>query len=65
MQLFDLHNDALLELPPKELTAYLRRQNSDAKILLSVWTTEQTDPIRTVRERSALIENRPNCFLHI
>jgi microsomal dipeptidase-like Zn-dependent dipeptidase len=65
MQLFDLHNDALLELPQKDLAGYLKRQDHGTKILLSVWTTELTDPMKVICERAALIKNRPNCLLHI
>ncbi|MDR1917734.1 MAG: membrane dipeptidase [Christensenellaceae bacterium] len=42
MQIFDLHNDALLELPEDELLKYLQQIQTDGvkQICLSVWTTE-------------------------
>jgi membrane dipeptidase len=57
MQLFDLHNDALLELPPDELRAYLRAADPNIKINLSIWTTRLPDPMATIAERKPLVGN--------
>lgn len=71
--MIDLHNDALLALPPKELFSYLRKAKKQGveEIWLSIWTTELNDPITTITEKSTLltkIQNNPQypvCRLHI
>lgn len=71
--MIDLHNDALLEFFPEKLFPYLRKAKKHGvdEIWLSVWTTELTDPIATISEKSKLlmkIENNPQypiCRLHV
>jgi len=71
--MIDLHNDALLELPPKQLLPYLKRAKVAGvdEIWLSVWTTELKDPMAVITQKKALL-NRiagnpayPLCRLHI
>jgi membrane dipeptidase len=62
MQIFDLHNDALLDLTPERLREYLKKQGKDVKILLSIWTTKLKDPIKTIKDRSPLLNGH---LLHI
>lgn len=62
MQLFDLHNDALLELPPDELREYLQTADPDIKINLSIWTTRLPDPMAAIAERKSFVKNHK---LHI
>ncbi len=71
--MIDLHNDALLELPPKKLLPYLRqikKQGVD-EVWLSVWTTELDDPLAVIAAKKAILDkirNNPRyplCRLHI
>ena len=69
----DLHNDALLELPPQKILSYLRQAKAMSvdEIWLSVWTTELKDPLTVIAKKQALlnkIKNNPQypiCQLHI
>lgn len=71
--MIDLHNDALLVLPPEELLAYLRQAKIDGvdEIWLSVWTTELADPLAVITEKKAVLDKiaddpqYPVCRLHI
>ncbi len=71
--MIDLHNDALLELPPEKLLPYLRqikKQGVD-EVWLSVWTTELNDPLAVIAAKKIIldkIKNNPKyplCRLHI
>ncbi len=71
--MIDLHNDALLELPPNQLLPYLRQAKSDGvdEIWLSVWTTELSNPLAVIAEKKKLLDkiaNNPQypvCRLHV
>ena len=71
--MIDLHNDALLVLPPEELLPYLReaKNNGVDEIWLSVWTTELDDPLAVIAEKRAILDSIANdsqypvCRLHI
>ena len=71
--MIDLHNDALLELPPDQLLPYLRQAKCYGvdEIWLSVWTTELSDPLAVITEKKALLDgiaNNPQypvCRLHV
>ncbi|MBS7401137.1 MAG: membrane dipeptidase [Eubacteriales bacterium] len=73
MTMIDLHNDALLKLPPEQLLPYLRQAKIAGfdEIWLSVWTTELTDPLATIRAKKNILTSitgdpaYPICRLHI
>ncbi|MCM1403975.1 MAG: membrane dipeptidase [Prevotella sp.] len=69
----DLHNDALLALPPEQLLPYLRQAKCAGvdEIWLSVWTTELGHPLTVIAEKKALLDTLANdpqypiCRLHV
>lgn len=71
--MIDLHNDALLKLPTKQLLKYLEHAKSTGvdEIWLSVWTTELTNPLSVIAKKRKLLDsiaNQPQypvCRLHI
>ena len=71
--MIDLHNDALLALPPAKLRTYLQQAKCDGvtEIWLSVWTTRLPDPITTIKAKKRLLDKLagdpayPVCRLHI
>lgn len=71
--MIDLHNDALLKLPPRKLLPYLRQAKADGvdEIWLSVWTTELPNPLATIKSKRQLLDqiygnpDYPICRLHI
>jgi microsomal dipeptidase-like Zn-dependent dipeptidase len=72
MEIVELHNDALLELPDDELLPYLTRIKADGvrEILLSIWTTELSDPMGVIAGKKPLLQNAdpakiPRIRLHI
>ena len=73
MAMIDLHNDALLELPPEQLLPYLRQAKNHGvdEIWLSVWTTKLADPMAVITEKRALLDTITNdpqypvCRLHV
>jgi membrane dipeptidase len=62
LKVCDLHNDALLKLSPQKLLRYLDAVDT---VLLSVWTTELTNPMKTIKRKQQLLENVKNAKLHI
>lgn len=73
MNMIDLHNDALLELPEKKLLPYLAKAKSDGvtEIWLAVWTTKLKNPLGTIKRKQAILRKiagdptYPLCHLHI
>lgn len=71
--MIDLHNDALLELPPNKLLPYLRKAKRQgvSEIWLSVWTTELSNPFSVITKKKAILDKivgnpkYPICRLHI
>ena len=71
--MIDLHNDALLKLPPQKLLPYLRRAKAAGvdEIWLSVWTTELKDPLAVITKKQTILNQiagdpeYPLCRLHI
>lgn len=71
--MIDLHNDALLELPPKQLLPYLAKAKRDGvtEIWLAVWTTKLANPLATIKRKQAILRQikgdptYPICHLHI
>lgn len=71
--MIDLHNDALLALPPRKLLPYLRQAKKDGvdEIWLSVWTTELKNPLATIARKRIVLDKiagnpeYPLCRLHI
>lgn len=69
----DLHNDALLELPPQKLLTYLRKAKKQGvnEIWLSIWTTELKNPFLVIARKRKLLDKiigdpqYPICRLHI
>ncbi len=69
----DLHNDALLALPPKKLLPYLKNAKKQGvnEIWLSVWTTELKNPFSVIARKRKLLDKingdpqYPICRLHI
>ncbi len=71
--MIDLHNDALLALPPEQLLPYLRQAKKAGvnEIWLSIWTTELDNPLAVITEKKKFLDqiaddpNYPICRLHI
>lgn len=62
MKIVDLHNDALLELPPKRLAKHVKGVDA---ILLSVWTTKLSNPMDTIKQKQELLKNIKHAKLHV
>ena len=62
MQLIDLHNDVITEVPEKQFKNYIRNAQKQGvkSILVSVWTTQMKNPLVEIKRARHLIDKIDN-----